>query len=205
MQRYIYIIALAIFGLISCQRDDLILSPSVDYGEEVAVNLNFAVDGLEPATDEAKRGAMTRANGATSNDLAGTAVQNLWIIQFDGVEEDSEAIVAHYLTGDMSTVNLLPMGRATTVVAIANTFEPGLMPMPLRMTIGEFKKKHRTIVANTDSNKAFYGAGVVSLGDDDKPYFVLNDCCDVEVLANGTIKNVIDNTTHLYPLPLNAM
>lgn len=84
-------------------------------------------------------------------------VKNVWIIQFNGVSDDSEILGEPTYVEDFASfdgkvkVNLVVTDKESAIYFVANTFEPeGEFPVHQGVTLGELKQHRRAVTRETD-------------------------------------------------------
>lgn len=102
-------------------------------------------------------------------------IRNLWVIQYDGTEDDAVVLgeptyiedVATFVE-EAGTVSLLVPGTASTVVFLANTFEgPSLFQISQGSSLGQLKQRNRKVSSSAD---------LLSVDDDGGRYLIMSDC-----------------------------
>lgn len=108
---------------------------------------------LEVAPEE----GTTRSQYTPVDEPSGkVSIQNLWVLQFDGTSDDALlARVPTYLPGFTSGITscklIVDLGHASTLVFLANTFQPVLsLGVEGQTSLGEFKKKYLPVLEESD-------------------------------------------------------
>lgn len=162
MLRRLYIFILAVFVL-SCDRMEQI--ERVDEAL-VDVSLSISVDCCD---------IITKAEGDAPQDDE-TSIKNLWIIQYDGVDDSAELLGEPVHIPDFSdfnkTVKLVAREKECMLVFLANTFEDFVSkPIPQGSTLGQLKQRYKEVRGPDDM-----------LGSDSegKKYPIFSDCVIVD-------------------------
>jgi len=141
MRKLLFIMSVLI--LCGCVKEDG--ADTVHSGRKVNVHMDFTVDA-----------DFTRSvNDPDVVTDAKSVIRNLWIIQYNGVSDDSQILGEPTYIEDFSTfdgnVQLLATDKPTMVCFVANTFEGvGEFPVHQRTTLADLKTYRRVIRKETD-------------------------------------------------------
>lgn len=172
-------IFLFIMGLLAgCHRVE---SPSLVLpGEVVEVSASFVV-----ASDGDTKGV----NDPESISSPADVIKNLWIVQYNGTDDDAKVLGEPTYIRDFSTfdgsVNLVATAGKSSIYFVANTFESeGEFPVYKGSTIADLKRYKRQIRTEMD---------LFSAGDSDDFHLIFNgyqefDKIDGETVINGELK-----------------
>lgn len=159
----------------SCRRDEGPLR--VQNGEKMVVSFALSVE-----EDSLTKGGVHDPESITK---ASDVIKNVWVIQFDGVGDNSRILgeptyVENFTpSGDILTtdVSLIAIDRACAIYFLANTFDRVAEEFPLHqgVTLKEVKGYRRVVSSDND---------VLSCGTDDNYHPMFNGFITLERLDN---------------------
>lgn len=167
MKKLIFTI-LSVVVLLCCNRVE---GPAPSVGEEVSATLDVDVVQMDLSMidgDVATKGVYDPATIASTEDV----IKNLWVIQFDGTDENSALLGDPTYVADFSqfsgNVNFVSTDTPCSIFLIANTFENGsVFTIPQGYTISDLRTRLRSVSSQND---------IMGLESDGETYHPIFNC-----------------------------
>lgn len=166
IHRWIRVASLgAIISLVSCSDEQLIRENAM-LGEEIAVEVNFHIQAEHSIETD---GHKTRSLTDPVTEDAMQAVQDVWVMQFEGDGNDATLVTKpryYEKSEEEFTISLYQTNNPTQIAYVANTHDAHVDWESVN-TLGDLKELCRNIVAESDcydqTNKDVIMSGLQSL------------------------------------------